>query len=158
MGRYPLKTHEPLNELLGHHLTVGPFSSKHSFGRFRNNRFEIEKRLWQSRPRLAWLVGRLSTRPVSTAAIFTARCYASAVLATDLCPTVCLCLSQVGVLSKRLNESSWFFGIWASFHPSYTVLKGNSDISKNNGTSVWNFVLKSGLRKFHHGISIAETW
>jgi len=45
--------------------------------------------------------------PASTIRIrvgFTARCYASAVLAMGLCP----CLSQVGVLSKRLNESSWF--------------------------------------------------
>jgi len=45
----------------------------------------------------------------------------------------------------------------ASFHPSYTVLKGNSVISKNKGTSLWNFVLNSGLRKFRHGISIVET-
>ena len=36
--------------------------------------------------------------------IFTARCYASAVLATALCPSVCL--SQVGVLLKRLNVGS----------------------------------------------------
>jgi len=49
------------------------------------------------------------------------------------------------------------FGVGASFHPSYTVLKGNSVISKNKGTSLWNFVLKSGLRKFRHGISIVET-
>ena len=26
--------------------------------------------------------------------------------------------------------------------------------SKNEGTSLWNFFLNSGLRKFHHGISI----
>jgi len=39
--------------------------------------------------------------------IFTARCYASAVPAMGLCPSVCVRLSQVGVLSKRLNESSW---------------------------------------------------
>ena len=45
------------------------------------------------------------------------------------------------------------FGMWAS----YTVLKGNSVISKNKGTSLWNFVLNSGLRKFRHGISIVET-
>jgi len=38
--------------------------------------------------------------------IFTARCYASAVLAMGLCPSVRP--SQVGVLSKRLNEFSWF--------------------------------------------------
>ena len=38
--------------------------------------------------------------------IFTARCYASAVLAMGLCLSVCP--SQVGVPSKRMNESSWF--------------------------------------------------
>ena len=38
--------------------------------------------------------------------VFTARCYASAVLAMGLCLSVCL--SQVGVLSKQLDESSWF--------------------------------------------------
>jgi len=42
--------------------------------------------------------------------VFTSRCYASAVLAVGLCPSVSVSvrLSQVGVLSKRLNESSWF--------------------------------------------------
>ena len=45
----------------------------------------------------------------------------------------------------------------ACFHPSYTVLKGNSAISKNKGTFLWNSVLNSGLRKFIHGISIVET-
>jgi len=53
-------------------------------------------------------------------------------------------------------------GFWhVSFLPpvlhTYTMLKGNSVISKNKGTSLWNFVLKSGLRKFRHGISITET-
>ena len=38
--------------------------------------------------------------------IFTARCQASAVLAMGLCLSICP--SQVGVLSKRMNESSWF--------------------------------------------------
>jgi len=40
--------------------------------------------------------------------VFTARCYASAVLAMALCPSVCLsvCPSQVGVLLKRLNIGS----------------------------------------------------
>ena len=39
---------------------------------------------------------------------FTARCYASAVLAMAVCPSVCLsvCPSQVGVLLKRLNLGS----------------------------------------------------
>jgi len=41
--------------------------------------------------------------------IFTARCYASAVLASvclSVSVSVCLCLSQVGVLLKRLNVGS----------------------------------------------------
>ena len=44
--------------------------------------------------------------------VFTARCYASAVLAMGLCPSVCLsvcvclCLSQAGVLLKRQNVGS----------------------------------------------------
>jgi len=42
-------------------------------------------------------------------------------------------------------------------HPSYTVLKENSVISKNKGTSLWNFALNSGLRKLRHGISIVTT-
>jgi len=44
-----------------------------------------------------------------TRTIFTARCYASAVLAMALCPFVRPSVrpSQVGVLSKRMNESSW---------------------------------------------------
>ena len=46
---------------------------------------------------------------VPSVTVFTARCYASAVglLAVGLCPSVSVRLSQVGVLSKRLNESSW---------------------------------------------------
>jgi len=40
--------------------------------------------------------------------VFTVRCYASAVLAMGLCLSVrvCVCLSQVGVLLKRLNVGS----------------------------------------------------
>ena len=33
-----------------------------------------------------------------------------------------VCLSQAGIVSKRLDESSWVFGTEASSHPSYTVL------------------------------------
>ena len=44
----------------------------------------------------------------------------------------------------------------ASFRPSYTALKENSHIIKNEGTSLWNLVLNSGLRKFRHSISIVE--
>jgi len=73
---------------------------------------------------------------------------------------VSVCPSQVGVLSKRLNKSTWFLARElpsTKFHPSYTVLKVNSVISRNKGTSLWNVVLNSGLRTFHHGISIVET-
>jgi len=40
--------------------------------------------------------------------------------------SVCVCLSQIEVLSKLLNKSSWVLAGGASFHPSYTVLTGNS--------------------------------
>ena len=73
--------------------------------------------------------------------------------------SVSIRLSQVGVLSKRLKRIELVFGMRASFHPFYTVLKGNSVTSKNKGTSLWNFDLNYGLGKFRHGrpISIVET-
>jgi len=50
----------------------------------------------------------LHTQKVVYYALITARCYASAVLATALCLSVCLSVrpSQVGVLLKRLNVES----------------------------------------------------
>ena len=85
--------------------------------------------------------------------VFTARCYASAVLAMVLCLFV-RHKSRVFCRNGWTNRA----GFWhVSFHPSYIVLKGNLVISKNNGTSFWNFVLNSRLRKFRHGISIVET-
>ena len=80
--------------------------------------------------------------------VFTTRCYASAVLAMGLCPSVC----HKSVFYRNGWTNRAGFGMWASFHPFYAVLKGNSVISKNKGTSLWNFVLNSGLRKFRHGI------
>jgi len=74
--------------------------------------------------------------------------------------SVCLsvCLSVTSRCSIETDERiELVFGVWAPFHPSYTVLKGNSVISKNKGTSLWNFFLNSRLRKFRHGISIVET-
>ena len=51
-----------------------------------------------------WLVTKVNSRFQSQLPVFTARCYASAVLAMALClsddPSVCP--SQVGVLQKRL--------------------------------------------------------
>jgi len=54
-------------------------------------------------------VGYASSEEVIFITIFiTARCYASAVLAMALCPSVCLSVrpSQVGVLLKQLNVGS----------------------------------------------------
>jgi len=45
-------------------------------------------------------------RPTDSLLVFTARCYASAVLAMGLCLCLSVCLSQVGVLLKRLNVGS----------------------------------------------------
>ena len=123
-----------------------------------------------------------SSATFSLCAIFTTPCYACAVLAMGLClsasemtytvssgalnstptpttPTpVSVCLSVTSRCSIETAERiELVFGMWASFHPSYTVLKGNSVISKNKGTSIWYFVLNSGLRNFAHGISIVET-
>jgi len=76
--------------------------------------------------------------------VFTAQCYASAVLAMGLC----LCSSVTSQCSVEMAERiELIFGMWASFHPSYAVLKATSVISKNKGTSLWNFVLNSGLKK-----------
>ena len=84
----------------------------------------------------------------------TARCNASAVLS---CLSVCL---SVSVTSRSFIETTGrielFFCTEAFFDLSYRVLKRNSDIYKNNGTSLWDFVPNSGLRKFCHGISIVE--
>jgi len=87
--------------------------------------------------------------------VFTAQCYTSAVLAMGLCPSVCLSVTSRCSI-KTAEQIELFLGMWASFHPSYTVLKGNSVISKNKG-HLWNFVLNSGLRKFRHSISIIKT-
>jgi len=43
-------------------------------------------------------------------------------LAQVLAMVLRLCLSQVGVLSKRMDGLSSFFGMQASFDQSYTVL------------------------------------
>ena len=86
--------------------------------------------------------------------VFTARCFAPAVLAMGLCPSVSV-TSRCSIETAERIEL--VFGMWVSFHPFYTVLKGNSIISKNKGTSLWNFVLNSGLKEFRHGILIVET-
>jgi len=70
------------------------------------------------------------------------------VLAMALC--MCLYLSQVSVLSKRIELG---FGMEASIHLYYTVLKGNSRVFKNKDTSLWNFVPNSDLGNFCYRLS-----
>jgi len=70
--------------------------------------------------------------------------------------SVCVRLPQVGVLSKRMNESSWFRHV-SFFPPVLHCVKRKFGYLQNKGTSLRNFVLNSGHRKFRHGISIVET-
>jgi len=66
-----------------------------------------------------------------------------------------VCPSQVGVLSKRLNESSWFWRV-SFLPPVLHCVKRKFGYLQKKGSSLWNFVLNHGLRKFRHGISIVE--
>ena len=93
---------------------------------------------------------------ISPEAVFTARCYASAVLAMALCPSVCL--------SVR-HKSQFYYNGWTNrarfgmeLHSTYPTLchKEIHVPSKITVLPFWNFVLNSGLRKFCHGISIVE--
>ena len=88
-----------------------------------------------------------------------ARRYAGrGLLAIAPCPSVYVCLPLTSRGSIEAAERiELVFGMGASFHPSCTVLTGNSAISKTNGTFLWNFVANSGLGKFCFGISIVET-
>jgi len=98
--------------------------------------------------------------PRPSCMLFYPRRYASA--GTSYGPvSVCVCLSQVGFLSKRFKRMDgiiWFWAYGASFDllSFITVFLGNSGICKNKRTSLWNFFLNSGLRKFRHGIWIVE--
>jgi len=76
------------------------------------------------------------------------------VLAMALCLSVCLSVSVCVYLSATSRSSietaeriELVFGTGAFSQHSYTVLKGNSGISKNKATSLWNFVPISGLCK-----------
>jgi len=85
---------------------------------------------------------------------FTARRYASAVYAVVVYPSLCrsVCLSQAGVVSKRLDKSSWFLA-WRlpSTYPTlcYKVICVSSELE------YFSFVRYSGFRQFRHGKLIA---
>jgi len=68
--------------------------------------------------------------------------------------SVCLFVKSQSSI-ETVERIKLVFGMRASFHTSYTVLKGNLGISKNKGTSFWNFGPNS--HKFCFGILILET-
>ena len=87
---------------------------------------------------------------------FTMRCYASTVCTVIMCPFVCpsFRLSQVGIVLKRLKESSWVLA-WR-FPSTYRRLC-NKEILVSPKIRVLplNFVPNPWLRKFFHSKSIA---
>jgi len=87
--------------------------------------------------------------------ILPTRRYASA--STSYGPvSLCVCLSQVGVLLKRLGEWGWFLARELSQPILHCVIRKFGYLH-NKGTSLRNFAPISGLRKFRHGIPIVET-
>jgi len=89
--------------------------------------------------------------------MFPARRYAIAGTSYGLvsvCLAVCLSVS-VSVRSWCSIESSWFwYGTFLS--PILDSVKRKFYVG-NKGTSLWNFVTNSQLRKFRHGILNVET-
>ena len=80
-------------------------------------------------------------RPAPTAASldnFTRACAVAPILPMTVC--LCLCLSQVGVPSKRLDGSSWLPSIYLVY--------------KNKGTFVTKLELNSRLWKFRHACHV----
>jgi len=87
-------------------------------------------------------------------AVFTARRCASAVYMPRPCVRLCpsVCLSQVGVLSKRQERIELGFGKGSSFlqRVLHCVIRKVEYFQKR--TSLWNFAQKSGLIKHNKSI------
>ena len=68
---------------------------------------------------------------------------------------VCLSVRPSVPHTPVLYQNDWTdragFGMNAFFHLCYNMLGEKSDISVDNGSSLWNFVPNCGLRKFRHG-------
>ena len=96
-----------------------------------------------------WL---LRQRQRETEAIFTrARCYTST-------GDSCVCLSVTSPCSIETDERiELVFGVVASFHLFYAVLKGNSGISKIRALLSGTLSQTPDLKKFCFGISIVDT-
>ena len=130
-----------LSGLLGV-LTVNiSWSANQTTQRHRSSIFSKYYELISHTSRFAWLGASASIRAARVhGRIFPARSYASA--GTSHGPvSVCVCLSVCH--KSEFYRKGWTnragFGVGASFRPSYTVLKGNSGISKNKGIFLWNF-------------------
>jgi len=61
-----------------------------------------------------------------------------------LCLSVCLSVTSRSSI-KTAERIKLVYGVEAALDSSYTVFEDNSRISKNKGTSLWNFVSNSGL-------------
>ena len=70
------------------------------------------------------------------------------------CVRPSVCLSQAGVLLKRLGELSWNLGFLPSI-PLCVIKKAGYQKIKVFPSSLWGFVPNSGLGKFRPGKSIA---
>jgi len=65
------------------------------------------------------------------------------------------CRSQVSVLLKQLNESSWFLA-WGLLSIYPTLCCKEIQVPSKIRVLLWNFTPNTGLRKFRHSISIVE--
>jgi len=81
--------------------------------------------------------------------------HCSAIYTMALCPSVCVRMSQVGVLSIRRDESSWVLARRLPSPLSYAVLQRNSGIFKIRVGLVLSGTLSQILGLFRHGKSIA---
>ena len=98
---------------------------------------------------------RVITNPHELKVVFTTRHFPSAIYAMAC---VHVRLSQVGVVSKRMNESSWVLGAWELpfSYPALSYKEIRADLPPiMRVTFVWNFAPKSKLRKFRRCKSIA---
>jgi len=86
--------------------------------------------------------------------IFTARCYASAVLDVGLCPCLSVCHKSVFYRNGWTNRAG--FRHVSFLPPVLHCVKRKFGYLQNKGTFLWNFIQNFGLRKFLHGISIVE--
>jgi len=90
-------------------------------------------------------------------AFLPARRYASAgtsygPVSDCLSACVCVCLSQVGVLSKRLNKSDCFLS-WELLLIYTTLCYKEIQVLSKARVLPWKFAPNCGLRKFPHSIS-----